>query len=375
MNDSSQQIRSERGCTMPLYRDDRMPGGSHYIRRTTWEDEAASQIVTGAASAAGWLIGAGISGTRSMIRNSQDRKLMRAAEELDAASDSADVGRFLLLSTEFTRRYPNESFGFEHHAMALMMNGRNPDAVAAADRAVQLGCDPVLGHIVRIKAFTDDGLTANALQACTAILQNPDPEVRSFGLTSRARLLMDLGDFDQALTDATQAVSQSPEAYTYCIRGHIYRAMGQPDKAIGDYSRAIQLDPQNRDVLESRAAVYEQLEQAEAAEADRAAVRKIDQQEADRTADQTPHAPATGQPATAAVSDKAAESVSRSLLSKWAIGLAIAAVIIFPLGLLLFLAALTLSLVALNQGEPLAKMALAAAGGSLVLLLIIFAAM
>ena len=86
---------------MPMYRDDRLPGGSHYIRRTTWEDEAAGAVVGGAVSAAGWLVGSAISGLRTAARNSNDRRLMRAVAALEEASHSDDDELFLARATSF----------------------------------------------------------------------------------------------------------------------------------------------------------------------------------------------------------------------------------------------------------------------------------
>ena len=99
---------------MPIYRHDRLPGGSDYVRRTTWEDEAAGAVVGGAFSAAGWLIGSGISGLRTLAHTSQDRRLVRAATALEQASESEDVDRFLALAEDFVSRYYQLADGQRH---------------------------------------------------------------------------------------------------------------------------------------------------------------------------------------------------------------------------------------------------------------------
>jgi hypothetical protein len=96
---------------MNMYRATRVRGGSYYVHRTTWEDEAAQGIVTGAASAAGWAIGATISGLANLANNTKDRRLALAIKTLEDATESEDDDRFLALATDFTRRYPKSPSG------------------------------------------------------------------------------------------------------------------------------------------------------------------------------------------------------------------------------------------------------------------------
>jgi tetratricopeptide (TPR) repeat protein len=260
-----------------MYRHDRLPGGSHHIYETTWERESADVIFNGAAAATGWIIGSGISGARTLIYNSNDRRLMRRAKELDAASETDDVARFLQLSTEFTRRYPKEAYGFAAHATALMAHGRNAEAVSTAEHAVALGYEPVLASMMRFQAYYAAGRTAEAIQECTSLVRHPEVEPRCFGLMGRAKLLLDLDDPDleQAFRDANEAVSLSPEGNTYAVRAQVYWKMGELKKCSDDYSRAIQLDPDNPDLLESRAIVYDELGMGEEAKRDRSAAQAL----------------------------------------------------------------------------------------------------
>lgn len=197
------------------------------------------------------------------------------SEELDAASDTDDVARFLELSSEFTRRYPQEAYGFAAHATALMENGRYADATATAEHAVKLGYEPAFSNMMRFQAYNAEGRTAEAIQECTTLARNP--EVRFFALFCRAKLLLDLNDpdHDQALTDANEAVALSPEANTYGVRAQVYWSMGLLEKCIADYSRAIQLDGSNADFLINRATVYEELGKDDAAQRDRFAAQAV----------------------------------------------------------------------------------------------------
>ncbi|MDQ3901420.1 MAG: tetratricopeptide repeat protein [Actinomycetota bacterium] len=71
-------------------------------------------------------------------------------------------------------------------------------------------------------------------------------------------MLQKIGDLEQALGDANEAVAALPDEAAYSVRGHIYRDRGELDKCIDDYGRAIQLCP-NPVFFENRAEVYEML--------------------------------------------------------------------------------------------------------------------
>ena len=154
---------------MPMYRHDRLLGGSHYVRRTTWEDEASGVIIGRAASAAGWLIGSGISGLRTLARNSQDRRLISAATTLEEASESEDHDRFLALATDFTRRYPQLEDGHAALAEALQRKGQFDAAIDSLDRAVQRGLDKTQAHMIRADIYDDAGKPGKAMHELTIL--------------------------------------------------------------------------------------------------------------------------------------------------------------------------------------------------------------
>jgi len=267
---------------MPIYRHDRLPGGSHYVRQATWEDEAAGAVVGGAASAAGWLVGSGISGLRSLARNAQDRKLARAATALEEASESDDDDRFLSLASDFTRHYPQLEDGHAALAQAFQRKGQFDAAIQSLDRAVRLGLEETEAHMIRADIYNDAGKPGKAIQEFTTLSQVEIPELRQISLLSRARLLMQIGDLPQALKDANEAIATLPDEAAYTMRGHVYRSLGNLDSCLDDYSRAIRLCPDTPDFLENRAEVYEALERINEAQADRtAAVAALSTAQAD----------------------------------------------------------------------------------------------
>ncbi len=70
------------------------------------------------------------------------------------------------------------------------------------------------------------------------------------------------GQYDRAIADYSQAIELDPEsaasAAAYNNRGIAYREKKQHDWAMRDYSRAIQLDPKYAQAYLNRAAIYEE---------------------------------------------------------------------------------------------------------------------
>ena len=85
----------------------------------------------------------------------------------------------------------------------------------------------------------------------------------------RARLLIQIGDLDQALKDTNDAIATLPDEVTYYVRGNIYELKGELAKAIDDYTRADRILPGQQHVIENRATVYERLGRTEEAQKDR----------------------------------------------------------------------------------------------------------
>jgi tetratricopeptide (TPR) repeat protein len=251
------------------YRLDRAVGGGYTVRRTDVVEDA----FVGAAGIAGNLLGAGINGLVTASRNARDRRMQEAVDAMVSAADARQFDEFLLLASEFVRRYPQQPLGLMLLAMALVENARCDEAIAAADRAVQLGLGQSEAHTVRAQAYLRKGALGKAIQEYTALTR--DPETRGSGLLGRARALIQIGDLEQALDDASQAIAVSPDEFGYRLRADIYRAKGELDKAIDDYTRANRLDPTWAEVLERRAEAYDLLGKAEEARADRAALETL----------------------------------------------------------------------------------------------------
>lgn len=310
-------------------------GGHHLVRESSVEEEVATAVVGGAAAATGWLIGSSISGVRTLARNSGDRRLTRSVDAMIAALEAEDHDRLLILAQEFTQRYPREEFGFHQLANALMATGRYSECLIAVDKTVELGADESGAHFTRSVVYEKIGELGRAIQESTLVAQGS--EFRPDGLMIRARCLMKIGDLDQALRDANEAVAVLPSGDTYSVRGHIYSARGELDYCIGDYTRAIQLCPGNPTLLDNRAEVYEKLGRGAAARADRSAAKEMDSQSSIDQQSSGPslsngHYPRQNNTVGSTAAPSSSESAATAVLSS--IGL----VILGIFGLVLFLA-------------------------------------
>jgi len=84
----------------------------------------------------------------------------------------------------------------------------------------------------------------------------------------RARIYLRMGEPDKAIADYNKALELKPkDHYLYRLRGDVRRQLKQWDQAVEDYSVAIRLKPAVRDLC-SRAGVYGVLGEYEKAEAD-----------------------------------------------------------------------------------------------------------
>jgi tetratricopeptide (TPR) repeat protein len=253
------------------YRVNRTLGGGYSVRQTDFVEDA----FVGAASVAGNVIGAGIgasiSGISTLRRNSRERKLSKAVDDMVDAGEREDFASLLRMATEFSQKNREEPIGPALLSLALAGTGQFGEAHAAVQNAVRLGLDPSEAIDLRINIHYRKGDTAGLLKEGSTLAQNRDRQWEGYML--RARALMQIGDLDLALADANRAISLSPDELGYSLRGDIYRDRRQFAEAVEDYSRAIRLNPKNPDYFERRATVCELLGKADEARADRKAAQ------------------------------------------------------------------------------------------------------
>ncbi len=101
--------------------------------------------------------------------------------------------------------------------------------------------------------------------------------VTTVGITN-----LNLKQYDKAIADFSQAIEiDSDYARAYNNRGVLYKDIKQYDKAIDDYSHAIEIDPKNPTAWYSRGNAYNDLHQYDNAVADYSRAIEIDPKDTD----------------------------------------------------------------------------------------------
>ena len=123
----------------------------------------------------------------------------------------------------------------------------------------------------------------NAYADAIAINRKPDL-VTCDSYKNRARLLSKLRRHREAIVDLSKLIElDDSDDDAIRLRGDEYKFLNQFEKAIADYSKAIEASPQYaRTSYESRAVAYDALGKSDLAEKDRKNARKLEQTQAEK---------------------------------------------------------------------------------------------
>jgi lipoprotein NlpI len=130
----------------------------------------------------------------------------------------------------------------------------------------------------RCAAYNDGKASDYAIADCTqAILREPTAR----GFSNRGNAYFAKGDNDKAIADYSQAIQLNPkDAVAFNNRGSAYLAKGNSDRAIADYSQAIQLNPRDAGAYNNRGNAYYAKGDNERAIADSSQVIQLDSKNA-----------------------------------------------------------------------------------------------
>ncbi len=97
------------------------------------------------------------------------------------------------------------------------------------------------------------------IRGCSVVIQSnkETPENLAIAFYNRSVAYADQGQSDRAIEDYTQAIQINPDYSTaFTNRGNAYAAKGQYDRAIEDYDEAIRLNPNYAKAFDNRGAAY-----------------------------------------------------------------------------------------------------------------------
>jgi len=131
----------------------------------------------------------------------------------------------------------------------------------------------MLGHALLNRESRMEGPRFDALEdyraaviAFTGCLQRRPEHLLAY--RRRAKAYESLIRFEEALRDRSKVIEISANALDWQFRGDVLARLGHYEKAIGDYSKSIELDPNNRWRWVYRGICFEKLDQFEKALAD-----------------------------------------------------------------------------------------------------------
>jgi tetratricopeptide (TPR) repeat protein len=140
-------------------------------------------------------------------------------------------------------------------AQRLFAVARYNQAVVSCDRAIALKPDFAEAYVLRGRSHAAQYEPERGIPDFTkAIELRPrDPEA----LLDRARAYIDQKNYAAAIADAASALALDPNlSRAYNLRGMVLRALGAPKKAIEEFDRATELEP-NQDNYFQRGATYQ----------------------------------------------------------------------------------------------------------------------
>jgi len=159
----------------------------------------------------------------------------------------ADLDRAIALSPKVAQFYRDR-------AAALIKLNEYPRALADFDSAVALEPQDAYGLTVRGNAKLDSGNPAGALADYNEALRiKPDyPLARE----NRAYAYFNTRDYTRAVEDLTFVIDHEPTARLHVRRGVAHGMLGQHDRELDDFARAIARDPGFIEAYRQRADSY-----------------------------------------------------------------------------------------------------------------------
>jgi tetratricopeptide (TPR) repeat protein len=140
-------------------------------------------------------------------------------------------------------------------------------ARAAVDRADRTRRQPNAGEKIpgamaqqlRLCEGGDGASSDDQIAGCTAVIRSGVPNDKELAalLNYRGVAYKAKGDLDHAIADYTEAIRRDPDyATAYNSRGIAYKAKGDLDHAIADYDQAIRLNPNSAPAFNNRGYAY-----------------------------------------------------------------------------------------------------------------------
>jgi tetratricopeptide (TPR) repeat protein len=137
---------------------------------------------------------------------------------------------------------PFLSFDQTNRGTLLLREGRNSEALAACDRALEVDPNFLVAHRLRIDVLRKLKRHAEVIRSCDALVARGKPSADLYELRALAK--QDLSDYQGAIEDDTLAIALRPgNAALLARRGGLFLVTDAPRSALRDFDESIRLDP------------------------------------------------------------------------------------------------------------------------------------
>jgi tetratricopeptide (TPR) repeat protein len=269
------------------YSEEHIPNYTSRVEKDFWGND---RVVTRETVSGEDIVDFGSDVIRGFKQRRADAKADLAARQLDWAMQASDHGNYqgaIAVINEVIRNYPNDTapyavragINLDHavitHEMGLIDEKNKMVAAAIADlnQVIRIGGDDSEAYWMRGSAYiigeAYDYAMADA-NMCVKMTPN-----EAMGHLLKYRVFIEIEDYEQALMSAQRALHLEANSPAYIARGQAYYYMGDYERAVADFTRAIALDRNNKIAYTSRAKAYQKLGREEEANADFRAAERV----------------------------------------------------------------------------------------------------
>jgi len=173
---------------------------------------------------------------------------------IPALSRAKDWRSSLVLFEDILEHFPDSFVALNSAGVECMYQGQDQKALQYFDKAIRINTKNYKGFYNRGLLALKTGDPAEAIKSFNSCLALYD-YIKAY--SGRANAYYQLRDYSKAMKDAEHAISLDPNyAKSFFILGNCYNDMGQMDKALINYNKAIALQSEEPDFYFKRAIAY-----------------------------------------------------------------------------------------------------------------------
>jgi tetratricopeptide (TPR) repeat protein len=154
--------------------------------------------------------------------------------------------------TKMIAARPGHTESYWKRAYAYHQRGQYDLAIGDYTRAMELDAKLQYLRINRAQSYICLGQFNSAVIDCNQLIaQSPEPSTCSWAYITRASAHQALGLQDEALQEYAKAIDAAPDqAFAYFHRGTFFELTNNCQAAIKDFSRVLELEPNNSQALQ-----------------------------------------------------------------------------------------------------------------------------